>query len=55
MYLLDRPTLEDDIQDSSQVGRCAEAHDAVVDVDVNHPPASYPVQHEGDAQLDEDD
>ena len=55
MYLLHRPALEDDVQDSCQIGRSAEAHDAVVDVDVDHSPASYPVQHEGDAELDEDD
>jgi hypothetical protein len=47
-------TLEDDIENGCKIGSCAETHDGVVDVDENLPSTGYPVQHEGDAQLDED-
>jgi hypothetical protein len=54
VYLLNGPTLEDDVENSGQIGGRTESHDAVIDVDVDHSSTSYPIQHEGDTQLDED-
>jgi hypothetical protein len=54
VYLLNGPTLEDEVENGGQIGGRTESHDAVVDVDIDHSSTSYSIQHEGDAQLDED-
>jgi hypothetical protein len=54
-YILYGAALKDDVHSSCYISARTKSHDTIVSVYEHHPPAGDSIQHESNAEFDEDD